>query len=580
MRVLFFSPHAGIWVHAFPEALVADALRSAGADLIYVTCGGGLSSGCVTMASQGVSPQAFEAERLAVCASCRAARDRLREGFSLPGNDFETVLTDADEQRISMLLATTDPAAVNQLIVDGVEVGRMALYEFLIERKKLKLSLTDEEWVAFKPRLANALRSFFAAGRWLDRERPDRVAVYNSLYSANAMWRAAAKQRGIPFYFIHAGLSLHRRLSKIMAGRDTTLEWWNRMLDAWHAYRDVPCDARLLAEVTEHFLHLFRGTSVLAYSPGKDANAVDVRTKFGVQPTQKLLVATMSSYDEYIAAEAIGAVPPQDTLLFPTQIEWIRALLAFMRTRPDLFLLIRVHPREFPNRRDARKSEHAAALEQELANLPANAKVNWPADKLSMYDVAEQADVVLNAWSSVGREMPLLGIPVVTYCPTVIQYPAELNYVGDTLPAYLTAIDEALRDGWSIERTRIAFRWLALELVRGLVDIGEAFDFSEDPPRTFLGRVRNLALAPPVIRQHRDLLRRPRSLAAQRRLADMILDGKTTMLDTTPRATVDLDTETRALRDQLGRLVAALYGKATTPPVPGTLHARLTEALD
>ena len=29
MKILFFAPHAGIWVHAFPEALIAESLAKA-----------------------------------------------------------------------------------------------------------------------------------------------------------------------------------------------------------------------------------------------------------------------------------------------------------------------------------------------------------------------------------------------------------------------------------------------------------------------------------------------------------------------------------------------------------------------
>ena len=61
-RVLFFSPHAGIWQHAFPEALIADAIGQSGADVFYVTCGGVLSSFCVVMASRGLRIESAAAD--------------------------------------------------------------------------------------------------------------------------------------------------------------------------------------------------------------------------------------------------------------------------------------------------------------------------------------------------------------------------------------------------------------------------------------------------------------------------------------------------------------------------------------
>lgn len=579
MKVVFFSPHAGVWQHAFPEALVADALRTADARIVYVTCDGAFATGCVAMVSRGVTAEATKSQRDAICRDCRAARDRLRSGFDFDGYDLEAMVSATDEERIASLVARADPANLADFVVDGIEIGRAALYEFLIERKKLDLALTDEEWGLFRPRLVSTLRSLVAATNILDREQPDRIVVYNSLYSVNAAWRLVANQRGIPFFFIHAGLSLHERLQKVIVGRDTTLDWWNRTIDAWHAYRDVPCTPAQLSQVTDHVAQVIRGTSVFAYSAPKAREPVDVRGRFGVRPEQRLLVATMSSYDEYVAAHTVGGVPDPRTLLFPTQIEWVEALSTWMRTRPDLFLLIRVHPREFPNKRDSRKSEHAAALERAFETLPGNVRVNWPTDKLSIYDVAEQADVILNAWSSAGKEMSLLGLPVVIYCPSVIQYPTDLNYVGTTHASYFTAIDRALHDGWSFERTRQTYRWCVLELVRGLADISDGFDFVEDPPRTLFERVSRLARSPARIYQRRDLARRPVQLGEARRLVDVVIRAKTTMLETFPYAAGDLDSETAALRVELARLVTALYGGTDGPVVPGSLRARLTSTV-
>ncbi|MEO8548958.1 MAG: capsule biosynthesis protein [Kofleriaceae bacterium] len=576
MRVLFFSPHAGIWPHSFPEALVADAIRNAPADLIYITCDGALGSFCVTMAAQGLTARSDPGAKHEVCDRCRTARDRLRRGFHFPGYDFETVLTDVDRMRIEALLDEADPAALASFEVDGIAVGRAALYEFLIERKKTQLALTEEEWGAFRPRLANTLRSSFAASRILDREAPDRVVVYNSLYSVNAMWRLHAAARGIPFYFVHGGLGLVDRLQHVVVGRDTTLEFWNRIIAAWPRYRALPCNRAELAHVTDHFLQLFRGTSVFAYSAPKSQQRVDVRGRFGVGADQKLVFATMSSYDEYVAAAAVGGAPDPASLLFPTQLAWVRALVSWFEARPELFLVLRVHPREFPNKREGLKSEHARQLEKALVDLPANVKVNWPTDQLSIYDLAEEGEVVLNGWSSAGKEMTLLGLPVVTYCPTVMQYPPELNYVGTTEPAYFAAIERALADGWSFERTRAAYRWCVLEFLRGLVSIEDGFAFSEEAPRTLTQRLRNAVFAQPVVRQTYDVRRRPEHLGEEARLCRLVTGAHATLLDVpaAPREVVSEDRETELLRGELRRLMEALYPEPANGQLSG-LRARL-----
>src|SRR5262249_30054770 len=163
-----------------------------------------------------------------------------------------------------------------------------------------------------------------------------------------------------------------------------------------------------------------------------------------VSNDQKILVAAMGSYDEEFAAETVEAKRPIQNLIFPTQAAWLQALVGFVRQRPDLFLIIRVHPREFPNKREAKKSEHATMLESLFTTLPSNVAINWPVDRISIYDLAEETDVFLNSWSSVGKEMSVLGLPVVIYSADLPLYPAELNYLGTSEEDYFQKIQQAL----------------------------------------------------------------------------------------------------------------------------------------
>ena len=577
MRTLFFAPHAGIWVHAFPEALIADALRSSGDDLVYITCAGTLSSFCITMASHGLTPDSTSAVRESVCRSCRRERSRLRRGFALPGYDMAEVLVPDDEAQIARILEGLDARNVADFELGGVAAGRATLYEYLIQRKKTRLEVDSDQWPEVKLRLANTLRSLTAATRIFDRERPDRVFTYNSLYSVNAMWRAVADQRGIPNYFLHAGSNLAHRLQTMIVARDSPLAWSRRLIAAWPRHRDQPSTPAELGAIGDHFEQLFAGTSVFAYSAAKATARPAIRAQFGVRPDQKLVLVTMSSCDEYIAAAAIGEMPAMDSQLFPTQIEWLQAVIPWLATRPDLALVIRVHPREFPNKREATKSEHALQLESLFIDLPPNVRINWPADKLSIYDLAEHADVVLNAWSSAGKEMALLGIPVVTYCPEMLLYPADLNFVGATTEDYFAAIERALAAGWSFERCKQAFRWWVLELVRSVADISDGYAFEERAPTDLLGRIGRL----PFVREHLDLVRRPRHLDAESQLADVVHRGAQTLVPEPVAASADTTfVETAAIRAQLVRIARLLYATDTSEIEPGTLRARLAAALD
>jgi hypothetical protein len=204
--------------------------------------------------------------------------------------------------------------------------------------------------------------------------------------------------------------------------------------------------------------------------------------------------------------------------------------------------------------------------------LPTNVRVNWPTDELSIYDVAEHASVVLNAWSTAGKEMALLGIPVVTYCPEMLLYPGDLHHVGTTRERYFAAIDDALREGWSFERSRLAFRWWVIELVRSVADISDGYSFDETPPKSLRARVRRL----PVLREGLDILLRARALQAGPRIAKAVHAGASTLLpEPEPATDAALRAETAAVRAQLARIAQMLYAGDPGATQAGTLRANL-----
>lgn len=579
MKMLFFAPHSAIWVHAFPEALAAEALQQEGHQVVYVTCGEVLEDQCVAMNAHGMDSRTSFENRKRICNLCNANKKILRQRMGLRGYDMTELLLPEDYGQIHDILSKISLENYLRLEIDSVPVGRYALYELILNRKKNDLELNEAEWGEYQAAARGALFALFAGRRVLERERPERLVTYNSLYSVNRVVSRLAEARGIPSYFLHAGGNLSRRLQTLMLGRDHTLAYMKDLVAQWPRFRDRPCPPDLVRQITAHFLVLFGGESVFGYSPAAGKQSLDVRASFGVRESQRLLIATMSSPDERFAAQTIDALPRHDELLFATQADWIQALLDYVSLRPELFLLIRVHPREFPNKREYVRSHNAALLARVFETLPPNAAVNWPSDNIALYDLANYADVFLNAWSSAGKEMALLGMPVVVYAPELLFYPAELNYVGQSKDEFFTKIELALKDGWSIERSRSVHRWLAVEYGYGLIDIADGYRQKEGQRRTYADRVfhRIRNLIDQEYAQKRDCSVRSRPLARASDIEQTIRLSARTPLDPGIRPTfpaVDLSAEDEALRVSLARIGAAMFGNISERP-RGPLAQRL-----
>jgi hypothetical protein len=567
LKILVYAPHSAIWVHAFPEALVVESLAKSGHEIVYLTCGQLFHRHCVAMSAVGVGVREPEEAKAAVCRDCGARKRLLRSEFGFAGYDLADAVSEADHARARRLVEGIDRRSYLHLTIDEIKIGQIALYEFLLDRKKGSLVMSDEEWAEYLVHLENTLLAFFAAQRVLRTERPDRVLVYNALYSVNRAICELAERQSIPTYFLHAGLNFSNRLQTLLLGRGNPFRYYEALLLAWTRFRSLPCDAQTLHEITNHFLVLASGSSPFGYSSPVGARDRNVRERFGVRPEQRILVATMSSHDERLAAEATGALGASRDLVFSSQAEWVASLIEYVSRRPDLFLIVRVHPREFPNKREGVTSDHALLLESLLQRLPMNVAVNWPRDNLSVFELASEASVVLNAWSAAGKELSVLGIPVVLYAPTLVAYPPELNYSATTKPSYFAAIEQALAEGWSIEWTRKAYRWLSVEYGHGLIKIADAYQPVEFPHRSLVARAlrRAARTVRPLYAERRDCARRPAKLAASGEIAEIVERLHPTPCSTAARASLTspatTTAETEALHVELARLGKAIFGR-------------------
>ena len=130
-----------------------------------------------------------------------------------------------------------------------------------------------------------------------------------------------------------------------------------------------------------------------------------------------------------------------------------------------------------------------------------------------------------------------------------------------------------------MERSRAAYRWLAVEYGYGLVDISESYGEREQVQRTAVERVLNRArvLIDPDFSQKRDCAGRSRHLEERHRIEQTIRLAVATPLDERieqPVPAVDAALEDKALRDALSRIGGALFG-GTPAAARGPLAQRL-----
>lgn len=564
--LLFFTPHAALWAHTAPEAFIARALAAQGHRVRYLACGKAQTY-CAPMTARRHAPGCRPEDVARICSDCRAGTDAIAFVYRFPVDELANYLGPVDLEWLDGMAARA--AAQRSLDTKhlGVDVGRVALYEFTLAHKKMSTELTEAQWREYEVYLSNALRTLEAFSRYLRHHRTQVVFTFSPQYSNINSCMQYAIAQGVKVMFLESGTNLSDRLSSMRVWDWKVHRLVNPALTYWGHTDRHPLSIAGMEAVVGHFEQLLSGQHFAVFS-APYGESRDVRERWRIRQDQKILLMTLSSYDEAYAALLIDAFPRHKVFsdVFHTQADWLRATIAWAAERPNIFLVIRVHPRDFPNKRENFRSEQSFMLEELLANVPSNVHVNWPSESVPLYELLEDTDALLTGWSVTALEALILGIPVVTYDAHLPSYPVDIHYTGRSVTEYFANIDQALADGWSPRNAINGFRWMAYNFLACTVRVSDhfgRFELGHDagPVRRLASRIMNRL---PRLSHSRDLMHWHAAQDAGRIISGMIEGG----FDALPPARDALDGASRQTDDRhlvlqgLAQLHALLYANS------------------
>jgi len=97
---------------------------------------------------------------------------------------------------------------------------------------------------------------------------------------------------------------------------------------------------------------------------------------------------------------------------FPNMLDWVFETIEYFARRPELQLVIRIHPAEV---KATKKTEQPVAEEirQRFPTLPAHIRVVGPESDVSSYDLAEASAAAIIFGTKMGLEIALRRVPVI-----------------------------------------------------------------------------------------------------------------------------------------------------------------------
>jgi len=351
--------------------------------------------------SEFASPTEFvERGPEALCHSCYRRGLATYEPLGLPIHRYSSLMSEAEQARAMALAAELSVEAIADYREDGVAIGEHALAGAL--RFFAKGTLDDEPIgeLVLRRYLAASLLTYYATRHLLEREGFAVACFHHGIYVPQGIVGEVCRQQGTRIVNWSAA---YRKKCFIFSHGDT---YHHTMMDEPTAtWEELPWNENMETDVLEYLRSRWQGSRDWIYFHEKPTEELDqITCELGIdfrKTTVGLLTNVVWDAQLHYPANA-----------FPNMLEWIRFTIAYFAQRPDLQLLIRVHPAELRGSIPSRQPV-VDEIRRAFPQLPPNVFVIPPESQISTYAAMLQCDSVIIYGTKMGVELTSLGVPVI-----------------------------------------------------------------------------------------------------------------------------------------------------------------------
>lgn len=388
------------------ESILAAGLRLRGAEVSALLCDRSLSAcefnrfGNHRPPPGEFGPELGPRARMATCDYCSRGLEDVFAPLGVPMlrlSDFEE---SDDLARLEPLVDGVPCEEYRRFLYRDVAVGEHAFSSVL--RATLRGTVEDDpasRWL-FRRYLLSAVRLVDQFERLLERERPERVVAVHGVYLMHGTICEVARKHGIPVV-VHG---IPYRQGTVWASHGDT---YHRTLvteptDAWEHEELSPEQTRVL----DAYLDSKRGggRDYVNYHPSPVEDRQRIVESLGLDPGKPVVsLFTNVIWDAQIY---------YDYNAFDNILDWAFSTIEYFRSRPDLQLVIRVHPAEVKGGMPTNQPI-LPEIRARFPELPPNVWVVAPESDLSSYTLAEMSRAALIYGTKMGLEIAIRGVPVI-----------------------------------------------------------------------------------------------------------------------------------------------------------------------
>lgn len=383
------------------ESLLGVALTARKARVEFMLCDGALPACMMCEVNWYSDVEAFaETGPADRCRSCYRPAAQMLGQAQLPVVTIGSQLSQQERDRARALAAELPLDAIAHYEIDGVPIGEHAMAGTLRFFARGDLDAEPESGKVLRRYFEAALLTYHACARLLGDGRYDVVVLNHGIYVPQGLIAETARALGVRVVTWHPA---YRRQCFIF-NHDETYHH-GLMTEPVASWDGMRWDQQQRERITSYLASRWAGHQdwvKFHREPEFDDQAIARETGIDfTRPTVGLLTNVVWDAQLHYKANA-----------FPGMLDWLARTIAYFARRPDLQLLIRVHPAELTGTLPSRQPV-MDEIRRSFPQLPPNVFVIPPQSRLSTYVAMAKCNAVLIYGTKTGVELTASGIPVI-----------------------------------------------------------------------------------------------------------------------------------------------------------------------
>jgi hypothetical protein len=403
-RVLIATAIGGHPQFTVLESALSVALTLRGAQVDALLCDAAMPA-CQRAKISGIKPPALAEGRLAevFCQGCMATGN---EVFSVPGLSVLRMsehISDAERTQAKAISSAVPVGDIPAYRLDNLPIGEHALAGALRYYGIGDLSLEPEGEAVLRRYLESSLLTAYCIRNLLAAKRYDVVVNNHGIYVPHGIVSAVCRAQRVRT----ASWNLaYRKQCAIFSHSDT---YHHTLMDEpVAAWENMTWDNKREAEIVQYLNSRRKGSrDWIWFNRDADDDMDRFAASVGLDWSKPVIgMLTNVVWDAQLHYPANA---------FPGMIDWVTRTVAYFRDRPDLQLLIRVHPGELapPGGSTVSRQPIAEEIRTAFPNMPPNVFIIGPESTVSTYAAMDRCDSVIIYGTKTGVELTSVGIPVI-----------------------------------------------------------------------------------------------------------------------------------------------------------------------